>query len=123
MNMGYQVRGMDFAVASGRMAAEAACKAIDANNTSEAGLASYKSAMENSFVIQDLETFRKWPHTMEHWDSMFTDYPVMVREIFNAMFCVDGKPQAHLTKRMMPIVKKRGLFKLAREVRGALKSL
>lgn len=123
MNMGYQVRGMDFAVASGRMAAEAAVKAIDANNTTEAGLASYKSAMENSFVIQDLETFRKWPHTMEHWDSMFTDYPVMVREIFNAMFCVDGKPQTHLTKRMMPIVKKRGLFKLAREVRGALKSL
>lgn len=123
MNMGYQVRGMDFAVASGRMAAEAAVLAIDANNTTEAGLASYKSAMENSFVIQDLETFRKWPHTMEHWDSMFTDYPVMVREIFNAMFCVDGKPQTHLTKRMMPIVKKRGLFKLAREVRGALKSL
>ena len=42
MNMGYQVRGMDFAVASGRMAAEAAVAAIDAGDTSAAGLAPYK---------------------------------------------------------------------------------
>ena len=123
MNMGYQVRGMDFAVASGRMAAEAAVEAIDKGDVSEAGLASYKAKMEDSFVIQDLKTFSKWPHVMERWDSMFTDYPVMVKEIFNAMFSVDGAPQQPLMKRMMPIVKKRGLFKLAREVRGAVKAL
>lgn len=79
--------------------------------------------VENSFVIQDLKTFSKWPATMEHWDRMFTEYPTMVREIFNAMFSVDGKPQKPLAKRMMPIVKKRGLLKLAKEVRGALKAL
>ena len=120
MNMGYQVRGMDFAVASGRMAA---VEAIDKGDVSEAGLASYKAKMEGSFVIQDLKTFSKWPHVMERWDSMFADYPVMVKEIFNAMFSVDGAPQRPLMKRMMPIVKKRGLFKLAREVRGAVKAL
>ena len=123
MNMGYQVRGMDFAVASGRMAAEAAVEAIDKGDVSEAGLSSYKAKMEDSFVIKDLRTFSKWPHVMEHWDSMFTDYPAMVKEIFNAMFSVDGAPQKPLVKRMMPIVKKRGLFKLAGEVRKAVKAL
>ena len=123
MNMGYQVRGMDFAVASGQMAGQAAVRALDAGDTSAAGLASYKTAMENSFVIQDLETFRKWPHTMEGWSSMFTDYPIMVKEIFNALFSVDGEPQKPLLKRMMPLVKKRGLFKLAGEMRKAVKSL
>ena len=123
MNMGYQVRGMDFAVASGQMAGQAAVRALDAGDTSAAGLASYKQAMEDSFVIKDLETFRKWPHTMEGWSSMFTDYPVMVKEIFNVLFSVDGEPQKPLMKRMMPIVKKRGLFKLASEVRKAVKSL
>ena len=123
MNMGYQVRGMDFAVASGRMAGEAAVEAIDKGDVSEAGLASYKTKMENSFVIQDLRTFSKWPHVMENWDRMFTEYPVMVKDIFNAMFSVDGKPQKPLMKRMMPIVKQRGLFKLAGEVRKAVKSL
>ena len=123
MNMGYQVRGMDFAVASGQMAGQAAVRALDAGDTSAAGLASYKTAMENSFVIQDLETFRKWPHTMEGWSSMFTDYPIMVKEVFNALFSVDGEPQKPLLKRMMPLVKKRGLFKLAGEMRKAVKSL
>ncbi len=123
MNMGYQVRGMDFAVASGQMAGQAAVRALDAGDTSAAGLASYKQAMEDSFVIKDLETFRKWPHAMEGWSSMFTDYPVMVKEIFNVLFSVDGEPQKPLMKRMMPIVKKRGLFKLAGEVRKAVKSL
>ena len=123
MNMGYQVRGMDFAVASGQMAGQAAVKALDAGDTSAAGLASYKQAMEDSFVIKDLATFRKWPHTMEGWSSMFDDYPVMAREIFNAMFSVDGEPQRPLVKRMMPIVRKRGLLRLAGEVRKAVRSL
>lgn len=123
VNLGYQVRGMDFAVASGQMAGQAAVRALDAGDTSAAGLASYKQAMEGSFVIKDLATFRRWPHTMEGWSSMFTDYPVMVKEIFNAMFVVDGEPQRPLAKRVMPIVRKRGLLKLAGEVRKAVKSL
>ena len=122
MNMGYQVRGMDFA-ASGRMAAEAAVEAIDAGDASAAGLSGYARRMEDSFVIKDLKTFRKWPHVMEEWDAMFNDYPTMAAEVFNAMFSVDGKPQKPLMKRMMPIVKQRGLFKLAGEVRKAVKSL
>ena len=36
MNMGYQVRGMDFAVASGQMAAKAAVGALDTVNVDEA---------------------------------------------------------------------------------------
>ena len=39
------------------------------------------------------------------------------------MFSVDGAPQKPLVKRMMPIVKKRGLLKLAGEVRKAVKAL
>lgn len=123
MNMGYQVRGMDFAIASGQMAGQAVVKALDAGDTSAAGLASYKQAMEDSFVIKDLRTFCKWPHVMEGWSSMFADYPVMAKEVMNALFSVDGKPQKPLMKRMMPIVRKRGLIKLAKEVRKAVKSL
>lgn len=123
MNLGYMVRGMDLAIASGRFAAEAACAAIDQGDVSEAGLGSYKSLLEDSFVIKDLATFKDWPETMERWDSMFTDYPKMVGELFDAMFLVDGTPMRPLRKRMFPIVKRRGLFKLVGEVRRALKSL
>lgn len=123
MNLGYVVRGMDLAVASGQFAAEAACAAIDAQDVSEKGLASYESKMRGSFVIKDLETFKDWPHAMESWDRLFTEYPKMVKEIFNSMFVVDGTPAEPLRKRIMPIVKQRGLFKLLKEVKGALMSL
>ena len=123
MNLGYMVRGMDLAIASGQFAAEAACRAIDAGDVSVTGLATYKEALNNSFVMKDLNTYKLWPSTMEHWDSMFTDYPKMVGEIFDSMFVVDGQPTQHLSKRIIPIVKKRGVFKLFKEVKGALKAL
>lgn len=122
-NMGYQVRGMDFAVASGQFAGETAVAAIDAGDVTKAGLADYRRAMEESFVIKDLETFKKWPHVMDEWARMFTEYPAMVTDIFNAMFSVDGEPQKHLGKRVMPLIKQRGLFKLAGEMKGALNAL
>ncbi len=123
MNLGYQVRGLDFAVATGQFAAEAACAGIDAEDVSKAGLASYKTAMDNSFVTKDMETFRKWPETMEHWDRMFTDYPKMFGEVFDCLFVVDGEPQQHLMKRLMPVIKKRGLFSLAKEIKKGVDAL
>lgn len=123
MNLGYQVRGLDFATATGQFAAEAACAAIDAEDVSKNGLSSYKAAMDGSFVTQDMRTFKDWPETMEHWDSMFTDYPKMLGEVFDCLFVVDGKPQQHLMKRLMPVVKKRGIFKLAKEVKKAVSAL
>ena len=123
MNLGYQVRGMDFAVASGHFAADAACDAIEAGDVSATGLASYRSRIEQSFVMKDLECFRRWPATMEGWSNMFADYPEMVAEVMEAMFVVDGQPQSHLKDRLKPIIKKRGAFKLLGEVKGALKAL
>ena len=123
MNLGYMVRGMDLAVASGRFAAEAACEAIDKGDVSAAGLAGYRARMESSFVMRDLRTFSKWPATMEKWDRMFTEYPKMASEAFDAMFVVDGTPAQPLKKRIVPIVKRRGLLKLLKEVNAALKAL
>ena len=123
MNLGYQVRGMDFAIASGRFAAEAACDAIDVGDVSAKGMASYARRLEGSFVMQDLKTFGAWPKTMEKWSSMFTDYPRMASEVFESMFVVYGEPQTHLKDRIMPILRQRGLLKLFKEMRGALRAL
>lgn len=123
MNLGYMVRGMDLAVASGQFAAEAACAAIDAQDVSEKGLSAYEEMMRESFVIKDLKTFKDWPHAMEGWERLFTEYPVMIKEIFNSMFVVDGTPALPLRKRIVPIVKQRGIFKLLKEAKGALMAL
>ena len=123
MNLGYQVRGMDFAIASGQMAAEAAVAAIDAGDSSAATLGRYRTLMEDSFVIKDLSTFKLWPKTMEQWASLFSDYPRLVKAVFNKLFAVDGRPQQHLSKRIWPVIRAYGPYRLFKEVRRALKTL
>ena len=123
MNLGYQIRGMDFAVASGQFAAEAACEAIERGDVSADGLEGYRTRLEGSFVMKDLKTFRKWPHVMENWQRLFSDYPTMIAEIFNALFVVNGEPQKKLVKRLWPIIRRWKPLKLVGEVVSGLRAL
>lgn len=123
INLGYQVRGMDFAVAAGMHAGREAAKAIDAGDTSKAGLQGYVRALESSFVMKDLRQFARVPAFMEGFTRMFDGYPQMVRDMMNAMFVVDGQPVQPMKKSMMPIVKRVGLMNLARDLRGAMRAL
>ena len=70
-----------------------------------------------------MKTFRKWPATMDAWQSMFTEYPKMAGEAFNALFVVDGQPAKPLVKRMVPIVRKHGFLSLAKEMKKAVDAL
>jgi electron transfer flavoprotein-quinone oxidoreductase len=123
VNLGYQVRGMDYAIAAGMHAGRSAAAALDAGDTSKAGLAGYITALENSFVLKDLKQFSKFPHFMESCTRLFNEYPVMVKDIFNQLFVVDGTPGKPLKKRIMPIVKKIGLMNLLKDVLGGVKAL
>ncbi len=123
VNLGYTVRGMDYAVAAGQMAGQAAAKALDAGDTSKAGLQCYVDALENSFVLKDLRQFKNVPNFMEHFDRMFCGYPEMIRDMMNGMFVVDGTPVPPMKKTMMPIIKGVGFMNLFKDVRGAMKAL
>ncbi len=123
INLGYQVRGMDFAVAAGMHAGREAAKAIDAGDTSKAGLQGYVRALEDSFVLKDLRQFQKVPAFMEGFTRMFDGYPQMARDMFNKMLVVDGTPVEPMKKGMMPIVKQVGVMNLAKDAMGAMRAL
>ena len=123
INLGYQVRGMDFAIAAGMHAGREAAKAIDAGDTSKAGLAGYVAALENSFVLKDLRQFKNVPAFMEGFSRMFDGYPQMIRDVMNTMFVVDGTPVVPMKQSVMPIVKKIGMVNIAKDVMGAMKAL
>lgn len=123
VNLGYSVRGMDYAVAAGMHAGREAAKALDAGDTSKAGLSGYVQALEGSFVMKDLRQFKNVPEFMENFDRMFCGYPEMVRDMMNGMFVVDGSPVPPMKATMMPIVKKVGVMNLLKDVRGAMKAL
>ncbi|MDN5300425.1 MAG: electron transfer flavoprotein-quinone oxidoreductase [Clostridiales bacterium] len=54
-NAGWVVRGMDLAVESGRLAAEAVIRANASGDFSEGSLASYQKAVESSFIAADMK--------------------------------------------------------------------
>lgn len=123
INLGYMVRGMDYAIAAGQMAGQQAVKALDAGDTSKAGLQGYVDALEQSFVLKDLRQYKDEPAFMENFDRMFNGYPVMVRDIMNSMFVVDGSPVTPMKQNVIPIVKRMGIMNILKDVRGAMKAL
>ncbi len=123
INFGYAVRGMDYAVAAGQMAGQAAAAAIDKGDTSAAGLQGYVSALENSFVMKDMKSFAAEPAFLENFDRMFCGYPELARNIFNQMLVIDGAPTKHIKNIAMPEIKKIGYMNILRDMRGALRAL
>lgn len=123
LNLGYMVRGMDYAVGSGQLAAKVAIEALDAQDTSKEKLSNYVSMLESSFVLKDMRQFKDTPHFLENFNRMFNEYPELAKDALNSMFIVDGSPKKGLKESLMPKVKKIGFLNLFKDVRGAMKSL
>ena len=123
INLGYMVRGMDYAIAAGQMAGQCAAHAIDLGMVNEGVLQAYVDVLEDSFVMKDLRQFKNEPAFLEGFDRMFGAYPDMVKDIMNGLFVVDGLPVIPLMKKIMPAIKKVGLVNIARDARGAMKAL
>jgi electron transfer flavoprotein-quinone oxidoreductase len=101
INLGYTVRGMDFAVGSGEYAAQAILQAKQAGNFSAESLDAYRSALEESFIMQDMRLYHKFPHFMETTPRIFAGYPEMASDLMAQLFVVDGQ-------RPQPLYKKAG---------------
>jgi len=123
INLGYLVRGMDYAVAAGQMAGRNAAIALEAGDTSAAALQCYVDDLENSFVMKDLRKYKDEPVFLENFSRMFEEYPAMARDIMNEMFVIDGAPVKPLLSKILPQIKRIGFLNILLDVRGALKAL
>lgn len=89
INQGYTVRGMDFAIESGRLAAEAVKHAKAAGKFDAETLSVYEKYLENSFVFADMKKAAGFPELLaEH--AIFNDVPQIADEVLASMFVVDG---------------------------------
>lgn len=96
LNMGVTVRGMDLAIASGVMAAQAILKARAAKDFSRAGLAHYETLLKSSFVWHDLHTFQHMPHLLEN-PRLFTQYPQLICDLFEKIMWIGEGPKQKLS--------------------------
>lgn len=89
INLGYTVRGMDFAIESGRLAALAILKAKESDDYSKEKLSYYKNLVDESFIMKDLKTFKGFPTILSRRE-IFEDMPNIVNDIAGRAFKVDG---------------------------------
>ena len=108
LNLGYVVRGMDFAIASGQAAAEAVKAAKASGDFSRASLCAYLTLLKESFVLRDLEAYRKAPKFTET-RQLYEAYPAFVTSCASRLFTVDGAPPVHLLSKVLEQVRKKRL--------------
>jgi electron transfer flavoprotein-quinone oxidoreductase len=87
LNVGLTVRGMEFAIASGVLAAQTVIMAREKKDFSAAFLATYQKALEESFVGQDFKTFEHAPQILDN-PRLFDHYPLLIGDILQNLFWI-----------------------------------
>lgn len=89
INLGYTVRGMDFAIESGRLAALAILRAKEKEDFSKESLAVYQDLVKDSFIMKDLMTFKAFPTILSRRE-IFSDLPEIINDVAGRAFTVNG---------------------------------
>lgn len=106
VNLGFTVRGMDFAIESGRLAAETVLKAHELEDFSAAVLSEYEKALGYSFVMRDLRSFKGFPTVLSQ-RAVFEALPELCDKIAGKVFSVDGQPSQNIIMYLVDLIAQR----------------
>lgn len=82
--------GSNLAMTSGRFAAQAVMEALEKGDFTCSGLEGYMSRLKESFVMQDMEKYRRFPYFMHHHKEIFTSIPQLASFAAREMLTVNG---------------------------------
>ena len=123
VNLGYTVRGMDYAIESGRLAAETIIRAKELGDYSAAALSYYQLLLEDSCIFRDMKQYRNFPKLLERHE-IFNDVPEIADVLFDKLFRVNGeKPVSLPMSAIDEIAKRTSAQKLLELVMVALDAL
>ncbi len=115
--------GTNLAMISGKLAGETAVVALSKKDTSEDTLARYQEAMEKSFIMKDLYTYRNLMDIVHDKKEIFLDiYLKKVNAFFEMFTSVDGTPKRELYRKfIINFLKERGIKGLCSDMWAVLK--
>ena len=120
LNIGFTVRGMEFALASGHFAAQTVMNAKEVGNYDALTLSMYRRLLEDSFVLKDLRNFQETPAVVGN-QRFFNHYPEMIGAIMKDVYSVP----AGAKERLYPTIRKRltlsELWALFMDLKGVMK--
>jgi len=85
--------GSNLAMASGRFAAETILEALQYQDFSHRGLQGYITRMQDSFILKDMEKYRRFPSFMENHKELFSSIPRLAGLAAREMLTVDDTPK------------------------------
>jgi electron transfer flavoprotein-quinone oxidoreductase len=107
--------GSNLAMASGKMAAEAIKEALNHNNFSRQGLASYVRRMNESFVMKDMKKYQGFPGFLYSTHQLFNELPQVAQFAAREMLTVNGVSKKEKQRTIMAEIRKKiGLVNFAR---------
>jgi electron transfer flavoprotein-quinone oxidoreductase len=116
LNSGFQVRGMDFALASGTAAAETVLDAHQKGDFSSKTMAAYEKRLNDGYVLKDLKTFRRIKAAMKN-RALYSVYPKVIGEAFADLYLGAGKPKKRMGRLLWDHLRShRGLRDLAKDL-------
>jgi len=116
---GIWLEGVNFAMASGMYAGEAAAEALAVDDTSASGLAGYQRRLGDTFVLRDHRKLRRAP-SLVLADRVQHQYPEMIANTVERMFRVDNPTPKPGLRRILNEERKRAGVKLRDLARDAL---
>jgi electron transfer flavoprotein-quinone oxidoreductase len=96
LNMLITVRGMEYAILSGIMAAETIKKAKEKDDFSASTLSHYEALLNQSVILRDLETFRYSVAVLKN-PRLFSLYPQSICDLFERLMSIDENPKEKLS--------------------------
>lgn len=100
LNQVVTVRGMDLALVSGALAAQAILAARQKDDFSAQSLALYPRLLQESAAYRDMLTFQHVPQTLSN-PRLLTHYPQVIGDLFEELFSVGTSPKAKISSTLM----------------------
>lgn len=91
MNAGKAIQGMDYAMRSGILAAETIVEAKEKNDFTSATLQNYRKALDDSYVMKDINSFQDAVHLL-HTETMMHKVPNLVCDFGRQFFTIKNEP-------------------------------
>jgi electron transfer flavoprotein-quinone oxidoreductase len=120
LNTGITVRGMEFAIASGVMAARAIIAATKQKDYSGNSLAEYERLLKDSFVLKDLNTFKHAPQFLDN-PRLMGLYPQTVCDLLEELMYIGDQPKKKLSGTAITAIRKKLGFNIIKDGFGILR--
>jgi electron transfer flavoprotein-quinone oxidoreductase len=109
MNAGKAIQGMDYAMRSGILAAEAVADAKSSGDYSEASMKKYQDALEDSYIMKDINNFQDAVHLL-HDPVMSQKMPNLLCGFGRNFFSIKNEPTKKAREMMSESVKKHSSY-------------